>query len=151
MARDDARTPVRELLQVLTMWFGWGEPEPGDGAAPAGRRAGYLLVQTVAAVVLGLLAALIFLGVRGGPVPVGWPAPYVALFVPLAIAVARRPADAPLPLAAGLVAGALIAAVVLVALPGSGFWLWFGALAAGSLAAGAVFGAIAGRRPDVPA
>nr|WP_221381845.1 hypothetical protein [Actinoplanes polyasparticus] len=145
MAGDGVRSGIRELLQVTAMWFGLGEPEADGRKGPAGQRATYLFVQTAAAVVLGVAAAAVFILVRDEPVPADWPVPYLPLFVPLAIAVARHPAAAPLPLAAAVPAGALVTVVVMAMVPGTTFWPWFTAFAAGALGAGTIFGAVSPR------
>ncbi|GAB2589550.1 hypothetical protein Aab01nite_41450 [Paractinoplanes abujensis] len=149
MGDNGARQGIRELVQVAMMWLGFGEPE--ESAAPARTGAAFLLVQTVAAIVLAIAAGVIYAAVKEDAVPATWPLPYLLLVLPLAIAVARRPGAAPLPLAAALPAGALTAAAALALLPGSGFWAWFTALAAAALTAGAAFGAVAARRTRVSA
>ncbi|MCO8276281.1 hypothetical protein M1L60_37455 [Actinoplanes sp. TRM 88003] len=146
MAGNGVRSAIRELLQVTAMWFGLGEPDPANGRTPPEQRAAYLFVQTLAAVVLGVTAAIVYLVVKGGPVPAGWPVPYLPLFVPLAIAVARRPATSLWLLAAAVPAGALVTVVVATMIPSTGFWAWFSAVAAGALAAATFFGAVSPRR-----
>ncbi|XVU27480.1 hypothetical protein ACQPZJ_10730 [Actinoplanes sp. CA-054009] len=143
------RAAVRELLQVTGMWLGMGEPD-GDGtpAPPPRAGAGFMAVQTLAAVALGALLAgtwsVFFRSEVRTLVLVG----YLPLIVPLAIGVARRPRAAAGPLAGALPAGALAVAVArAVPAAGDGFWWWFLAFAAGALAAGTVFGALSPRQP----
>jgi hypothetical protein len=146
MAGNGVRSAVRELLQVMAMWFGLGEPGTDGRRTPPEQRAAYMFVQTAAAVALGATAALVYALVRDQPVPVDWPAPYLPLFVPLAIAVARRPAASLWTLAAAVPAGGLVIVAVLTMVPGTGFWAWFSALSAGALAAATFFGAVSPRR-----
>jgi hypothetical protein len=143
------RAAWRELLQAMSMWFGLGEPD-SEGTAPPARTAGYMVIQTLAAVMLGALLA----GARevwahyfDRDFDALFLPGYVPLMLPLVIAVARRPADAVAPLAAALPAGVLVVVAVRVASVGAqGFWWWFLAAAAGVLIAGAVFGALSARR-----
>src|SRR5690349_12763768 len=113
MAGNEVRSAIRELVRVTAMWFGLGEPaSEGDPNAPE-RRAAYVFMQTTAAVALGAVTALVYIGFKGGPVPADWPAPYLPLFVPLAIAVARRPAIGVWLLAAAVPAGGLVTVLVM--------------------------------------
>ena len=143
------RMAVRELLQVTGMWFGLGEPDTGDRPASPAAGAGYLTMQTLAAVMLAALVAVGRSALVDRAMPAGFPAPYLIVVIPLAIAVARHPAAAPVPLAAALPAGALAALAARFVLDGplTGFWWWFTTFAVGALVAGAVFGALANRRP----
>jgi hypothetical protein len=133
---------VRGLLQVAAAWFGLGDP-PADGGTRL--RPTYLFVQTAAAVALGAVAAVVYIVVEGTSVPTDWAVPYLPLFGPLAIAVARRPGTALWPLAAAVPAGGLVTVVVLTMVPGTTFWPWFSAVSAGALAAGTLFGALSPR------
>ncbi|XVV14693.1 hypothetical protein ACQP2X_10275 [Actinoplanes sp. CA-131856] len=147
------RTAVRELLQVTGMWLGMGEPE-GDGttAPPPRAGAGFMAVQTLAAVALGALLAGAWSVFFRSEVRTLFLVGYLPLIVPLAIGVARNPRAAVVPLAGALPAGALaVVAVRAVPAAGNGFWWWFLAFAAGALAAGTVFGARSTRHPDDPA
>jgi FtsH-binding integral membrane protein len=136
------RHAVRELLDVAGLWFGLGEPARGQ---PVRRGAAFLTVQTLAAISLAALVAAVVSALRQPGLAAGsLPAAYVILAIPLAVAVASRPAGSVLPLAAALPAGAVAGVVthLLLAAWGDGFWPAFGAASAGVLVAGAVFGAL---------
>ncbi|MFF5083036.1 hypothetical protein ACFY36_38835 [Actinoplanes sp. NPDC000266] len=143
------RVAVRELLQVTGMWLGMGEPDDAGAPAPPRAGAGFMAVQTVAAVALGALLAGAWSVFFQSEVRTLFLVGYLPLIVPLAIGVARQPRAAAGPLAGALPVGAL-AVVVVRAVPGAGdgFWWWFLAFAAGALAAGTVFGALSARRTN---
>ncbi|MBL7256656.1 hypothetical protein [Paractinoplanes lichenicola] len=145
MGENGTRQGIKEFAQVATMWLGFGEPDT-PGAVPARPGALFMIVQTVAAVAVGAVVAVIRATLTDRELPASFPLPYLLLAIPLAIAVARHPAASPIPLTAALPSGALVAVLALIALPGDGFWHWFAALSAAALVAGAAFGAVADRR-----
>lgn len=130
------------------MWFGLGEADVEGRPVPRSTGALFMLVQTLAATALGAGIAAIWATLFDRTVPVTFPPGYLVLFVPLAIGVARRPQAAVVPAAVGLLTGAVVTVATRAALAGAmtGFWWWFTALAAGAIAAGVVFGALAARK-----
>jgi hypothetical protein len=144
------RRAAGEVWPLISLWLGLGTYD-AEGP-PVRRGAAFLTVQTLVAVALGAALALGKAAIINGDLSRGWLFGLLVPMLPLIAGVARTPAGLALALTAAAPAGFLTGLLVWLALGtvAGGFWLWFAAIAAGTLIAGPVFGALARDEPPRP-
>ena len=145
------RQAASELWTLVALWQGLGA---GDDADPAVRRgAGFLAAQTAVAIVLTAAVSLVKAAIaHDGDLSQGWRFGLFVPLLPLVAGVARIPPGLAIALAVAVPAGLLTGVLVGWALGAvaTGYWVWFAAVAAGSLVAGPAFGALARERAQLP-